>query len=304
MQGTFGSFRNYGAERAWLAVIALGLCLSAACGNAPVTSAHDIAVPAKERRLPLAGTGNARDLGGYRTADGRTVRWGLLFRSDSLAELTDEDVAYLETLKLAVVTDFRAQSERDGAPDRLPQASPPIGYRTLSVNNPAVDVAELGRKVYAGQLSETELLLLTDRTGYVEDPTMSRVWGQWVASLADEENLPHLFHCTAGKDRTGFAAALVLLTLGVPREQVVEDFLLSNEYLGAKIETDIETIRAHSELEVDEDVLRQVLGVNPRSLEQAIAAMESKYGSVNAFIEHGLGIDASTRERLRALLLE
>ena len=130
------------------------------------------------------------------------------------------------------------------------------------------------------------------------------MWGQWLAGLAEADNLPHLFHCTAGKDRTGFAAAIVLLTLGVPTDQVMEDFLLSNEYRRAGIEESIEKIQTHSEHEVDAEVLRQVLGVSPRSLEGAIKAMEEKYGSIDGFIEHGLGIDAATRAKLQALLLE
>jgi protein-tyrosine phosphatase len=243
-------------------------------------------------------------MGGYTTADGRAVRWGQLFRSDSLANLNDTDLAYLGNLQLSAVTDFRGDTERAAAPDRLPQQTPPIAYRTVAINDPAVDVAELGRKVYAGLLSEAELLALTDRQGYVNEPAVSRMWGQWLARLADPDNLPHLFHCTAGKDRTGFAAAIVLLTLGVPRDQVMEDFLLSNEYRRAGIEANIEKIQAHSEHEVDAEVLRQVLGVSPRSLDDAISAMEEKYGSIDGFIEHGLGIDAATRAKLQELLLE
>jgi len=260
--------------------------------------------PTQQRLLPLSGALNARDMGGYQTADGRSVKWGMLYRADSLAALSDEDVAYLEDLQLSSVTDFRSDSEREGAADRLPRQAPPIDYRTLSITNPAMDVAELDRKVLSGQLSEGELLELTDRKPYVDNIRISRRWGQWVTELADPGNLPHLFHCTAGKDRTGFAAALVLLTLGVPEEQVMTDFLLSNEYLEAKIKADIETIRAHSESEIDEDVLRQVLGVTPRSLAGAIEAMESSYGTIDDFIEQGLGIDAATRARLQDLLLE
>lgn len=289
------------------AITVLATCVLVACGqDAEPTATEEQASyeSTYQRRLPLAGAANARDMGGYTTTDGRTVRWGVLYRADGLHELSDADVAYLEKLELAVVTDFRSESERAGAPDRLPELSPPIAYRTLSINDPAVDVAELGRKVYAGVLSEAELIALTDRRSYVENTETSRIWGQWVAELAEPGKLPHLFHCTAGKDRTGFAAALVLLTLGVPKEQVMEDFLLSNEYLDARIEEGIRRIQADSESDIDADVLRLVLGVSPASLEGAIEAMESQYGSVDKFIERGLGIDATTRARLRELLLE
>ena len=257
-----------------------------------------------QRRLPLNKTRNSRDMGGYKTADGRTVKWGVLFRSDSLANLDDADLAYLENLQLSAITDFRSDSERAQAPDRLPQQSPAIAYRTLAINNPAVDVAELGKKFFSGQLSQDELLALTDRTGYINDADISRMWGQWVRELARPGALPQLFHCTAGKDRTGFAAAMVLLTLGVPRDQVMQDFLLSNEYLAEKIATNVEKIQAHSATDVDAEVLRQVLGVTPTSLEGAFEAMEARYGSIDAYIEQGLGIDNTTRLELQALLLE
>ncbi len=272
--------------------------------NAHQTDEQPAALPAKQRLLPLTSTRNSRDLGGYTTADGRTVQWGMLFRSDSLANLDDADLAYLEKLQLSAVTDFRSDSERAEAPDRLPQQSPAIAYRTLAINNPAVDVAELGRKLYSGQLSRAELVALTDRTGYINDAAVSRMWGQWVRDMAEPGALPHLFHCTAGKDRTGFAAAIVLLTLGVPRDDVMQDFLLSNEYLAAKIEENVQKIQAHSAVEVDAEVLRQVLGVSPHSLEGAIQAMEAKYGSIDGYIEQGLGIDAATRVKLQTLLLE
>ena len=286
-----------------IALMLLTLLLSTHA-NYAVSGESPAKLTQQERLLPLNNTSNARELGGYTTADGRTVKRGMLFRADSLAYLDDADLNYLNSLKLSAVTDFRGDSERAEAPDRLPQQTPAINYRTLAINNPALDVAELGRKVYSGQLSEADLMKLTSREAYINDESISRMWGQWVRDLTIPGNLPHLFHCTAGKDRTGFAAAIVLLTLGVDRGQVMEDFLLSNEYLGAKIEAGIDKIQASAEVEIDPQVLRQVLGVTPKSLEGAIQAMEEKYGSVDRYIERGLGIDPATRTKLKALLLE
>ena len=261
-------------------------------------------IPSNQRLLSLNNTINTRDLGGYKAADGRTVKWGVLFRSDSLANLDESDLGHLEALALSTVTDLRSDSERAEAPDRLPQQSPPIGYRTLAVNDPAVDVADLGRKFYAGQLSQSELVALTDRRSYINDTALSRQWGQWVRSLADPGALPQLFHCTAGKDRTGFAAAIVLLTLGVSKDDVMSDFLLSNHYLSGKIARSVEQIQARYTTEIDTDLLRELIGVTPTSLNGAIEAMEAKYGSIDGYIEHGLGIDTATRLKLRDLLLE
>lgn len=258
---------------------------------------------AGQRELLLNTTLNSRDLGGYVGADGRQVKWGVLYRSDSLAHLDDVDQRRLQALGLVRITDFRSESERLEAPDQLPQQSPAIDYRTLAINDPAVDVAALGRRFYAGDLSSEELLALTDRSAYVYDNSLREGWGQWLRSLAEPGALPQLFHCTAGKDRTGFAAAIVLLTLGVSREEVMVDFLLSNEYLARKIEANLKRIQANSASDIDPELLRQVLGVSPSSLEGAFEAMEQEYGSVDGYIEHGLGVDKATREKLQALLL-
>ncbi len=262
-----------------------------------------LVVRAEERALRLENTLNSRDLGGYSTADGRSVKWGMLYRADSLAYLNAADQDRLRALGLVRITDFRSESERQEAPDQLPQQSPAIDYRTLAINNPAVDVAALGRRFYAGDLSNEELLALTDRSAYINDEALREAWGRWLRSLAEPGALPQLFHCTAGKDRTGFAAAIVLLTLGVSREDVMADFLLSNEYLAGKSESNLQRIQENSASTLDSELLRQVLGVSPASLEGAFEAMEQKFGSVDGYIEYGLGVDKSTRERLQAVLL-
>ena len=289
-----------------------GLCL-AGCGGdgaennaSPPLEAGALSTQqhAERRRLALENTQNSRDLGGYAAADGRMVRWGMLFRSDSLAELDDRDLARLRDLQLAVITDFRSESERVEAPDRLPQQAPPIDYRRVGISNPAVDVAELSRKFHGGELSRDELIALTDRRSYIYNDALRQRWGQWLRNLAEPGALPQLFHCTAGKDRTGFAAAIILLTLCVSREDVMEDFLLSNEYLSPAIEDNIEKLHAHYGARVDREVLRQVLGVSPHSLEGAFEAMEREYGSIDGYIEQGLGVDEATRSKRQALLLD
>ena len=269
------------------------------------TDAAEAGKPSDQKRLlPLNNTRNTRDLGGYSTANGRRLKWGLLFRSDSLADLDASDLAYLERLQLAAVTDLRSEAERVQAPSQLPRQSPTIAYQTLDINDPAINIAELSRKFFSGQLSETELIALTDRTSYISNTAISRTWGQWVADLANPGALPHLFHCTAGKDRTGFASAIILLTLGVPKAEIMHDFLLTNQYLDERIEATVKKIQANSTTHVNADVLRQVIGVTPNSLENAFAAMEDQYGSIDLYIEQGLGIDKATQSKLRALLLE
>jgi protein-tyrosine phosphatase len=228
----------------------------------------------------------------------------MLYRSDSLAQLDDSDLAVLGELGLSRVTDFRSEKERQIAPDRLPQQTPPLIYRTVAVNNPALDVAELNKRFLEGELNSEELIALTDRRAYVHDEALRAKWGQWLRDLANPGALPQMFHCTAGKDRTGYAAALALLTLGVSREDVMRDFLLSNEYLQPRIEGGLAHFAANSEANIDPQLLRKVLGVTAASLTGAFEAMEATYGSIDAYIEEGLGVDADTRLRLQSLLLE
>jgi protein-tyrosine phosphatase len=281
----------------WLLII-ISLFLNAC------NSAEAIAPSIDQRMLPLDGTNNARDLGGYTTTEGRVVKHGLLFRSDSLAHLTDNDLVYLQQLDIAAITDLRSDLERAKNPDRLPDQSPPIKYATIEINNPALDIVLLGNKIFSGQISTPELKALLDRTTYVTNPTLRAEWGQWLKSLAEPNNLPHLFHCTAGKDRTGYAAALILITIGVSKEQVMKDFLLSNTYLQEKTEQSMKYILANASSPIDEDTLRAVIGVSSVSLESAYEAMEAEYGSVDIFIEKGLGIDTNTRQKIKSLVLK
>ncbi len=286
------------------ALFLLSQCLFASAGAVVPDSppqADDFSAP---RKVALENTLNTRDLGGYSAAGGRHVRWGMLYRSDSLANLSDADRVILAELGLSTVTDFRSDKERQIAPDRLPRQTPPLVYRTVGVNNPALDVAELNRKFLAGELTSEELIALTDRRAYVYDAALREKWGQWLRDLATPGALPQMFHCTAGKDRTGYAAALVLLTLGVSREDVMRDFLLSNEYLQPRIDGGLARFAASYGTEVDPQLLRQVLGVTSESLSGAFDAMEAMYGSVDAYIEEGLGVDEDTRLRLQSLLLE
>lgn len=189
------------------------------------------------------------------------------------------------------------------APDRLPLQSPPIKYNTLNINNTTVNIPELRYKIFEGRLSSSELLALTNRESYVTDPAIRREWGNWLKSLTQPDNVPHLFHCTAGKDRTGFAAAILLLTLGVSEQQVIDDFLLSNAFLADQIDKNLKTIASRSKTPLNETDLRQVLGVTSSSLEGAFAAMRNSFGSIDNFIEQGLGVEQKTREKLKEIFL-
>jgi protein-tyrosine phosphatase len=177
-----------------------------------------------DRVLPLSGASNFRDLGGYRASDGRTVRWRRLFRSDHLGGLSKADQRHLAALGLVRALDFRGQAERAATPYELPG----VAQHSLAIE-PRV-VQRLQQAAAAGQPLTGAMV-----AAFMQDLYRSFVheqshrFAELFAHLLQGDAGPLVFHCTAGKDRTGLAAALVLLALGVPGEVVMQDYLLSNQ---------------------------------------------------------------------------
>ncbi len=239
-----------------------------------------------ERRLPLEGASNFRDLGGYETVDGRFVRWGLLYRSDDLADLTDADLAYLSHLDLALVCDLRSPDERESQPSRLPRTNAPqVAHLPIHVGGSSS--ADVAAQLRSGQLDPVQLLVEANRAFVT---THSAPFRGVLQRISEPANLPTLIHCTAGKDRTGFASAMVLLALGVSRETVLEDYMLTNRYVAEPDGGNAEFFRA-------------LWGVRREYLQAALDTIDQNYGSVEVYLRDGLGITDELRDNLRELLL-
>ena len=179
----------------------------------------------KIQRTPLEGATNFRDLGGYRTGDGRTVKWGMLFRSNGLYALTDGDLDYLTRRKFRLVCDFRSAEEQTTAPSRLPADDPPE-MLSLSVRPEAGDRLRVLAMSGGTRVADIVAAYEAVYRAYARDHHGQ--FGAFLARLADAESYPAVFHCMAGKDRTGFAAAMILAALGVSSEVIFEDYLLTN----------------------------------------------------------------------------
>jgi protein-tyrosine phosphatase len=248
-----------------------------------------------ERTLPLAGGVNFRDLGSYRTADGRAVRWGRVYRAGSLAELTDDDVAYVARLGLRLSCDLRSPDEAERRPDRLPPG-------TAGLHRPiAAEVGRLRRIITLFRLRHRIQELLQDAYTIMLDQN-GAIFADVIRLAADPANLPLVVHCTAGKDRTGLAAALLLLALGVPEETVIADYTLSNrafDVLAGRMRPEMERLYA---LGFGETQLRPFLLAEARTLQGALAYLRRRYGSVEGYLTHA-GISAETLEQLRGTLL-
>ena len=287
-----------------LAIVVLTL----ACGDALPPAAQRV-IPAElpvaereaQRRLPVAGAANLRDLGGYSTRDGRALRWGVLYRSDALNDLNDEDVAYLGRLKLHHVVDFRSQAERERDPDRLPDGIPVLWQ---PIAGEGLDPRAIQDRLLAGEVSaeQSAAFLVEGNRAFVNE--FREVYSRFLHDLADPVNLPTLFHCTAGKDRTGFAAALVLLALDVPRETAMRDYLLTNTYSHAKTLRRLRTIRFASLFRADPADLEPLFEARESYLGAAFSAIDETRGAADAYLRDALGVDDSLRAQLRANLLE
>jgi protein-tyrosine phosphatase len=256
------------------------------------------ATAADARIVDLEGAANMRDLGGYVTSDGRSVKRGQVFRSARLSELTERDHATLADLGVKLVCDLRSIKEISTEPDHLPAA---IAYHHLAINDDTpvwqrLSALVSGRPPLAQQLSNLYTDLFIDKN--------ARIFGQTLRLLADENNRPAIFHCNAGKDRAGIVSALLLLILGVSEETVVADYSLSNRYYEHFRRMVAPRITRLGVFNVTVDDLYPLITADPVILRNALAHIRLQYGSIQDYLTGPAGLDMQTLERLRDSLLE
>ena len=245
---------------------------------------------AQDRRvLRLRGASNFRDLGGYGTQDGRRVRWGRVFRSDHLGRLTAEDEVLLATLGVQRVLDFRGEQERAAVPNRLATAR----QHALGIE-PTV-VQRLHDLAAAGQrLSEAVAVELMKELYRALVNDQAHRYAEFFEHLLDTQT-PLVFHCTAGKDRTGFAAALTLQALGVPREVVLQDYLLTNALYQPPPLPPTDT---------PHEALAVLWRVQTEFLEAAYETLDADHGGLDRYLEQRLGVTEAARRTLAQKYLE
>jgi protein-tyrosine phosphatase len=250
------------------------------------------------RVIPLEGGRNFRDLGGYRTLDGRRVKWGKIYRSGSMAWLTPADYDRLSTLAIKTVCDLRTDRERTAEPNKWCEAAN-IGYWAREHSN---SFGEL-RKVMVSGLSTPEMARAAMIEGYRQLPFEQAPAHRALFNRLAAGEVPLVFNCAAGKDRAGTAAALILSALGVPRETVVEDYVLTDRVV------DLEAIfmdrRRKNELtNQSRGVVTAVLKADASYLHAALDAVEERHGTVAAYLREALGITADALFAMRQSLLE
>jgi protein-tyrosine phosphatase len=251
-----------------------------------------------ERLLPLEGAQNFRDLGGYPARSGRSVRWGAVFRSDSLAALSDADLDYLERIGLRLVCDFRGDAEVAEEPNRLAGRAP-FEYWRQPLGDASVQPSEWRRRFESGEFGEIDASWLTRSYRGMIDECAAEI-GAVFRRLACAGGLPAVLHCTAGKDRTGVSAALLLLLLGVPCEQVIEDYALTGHYTGDRIRA---AERFFRERGIDPAQVAALMGSEPATLAGALDHLDATHGGVQRWARERAGLDDAVLEALRETLL-
>jgi protein-tyrosine phosphatase len=250
---------------------------------------------------------NLRDLGGYTARDGAIVASGLVYRSNQLHDISPGDMEKLAALNLKNVYDLRTAEEREKRPGELP---PGVNYVWLDVlaDSPQAGPAQLEKLMADPKRANIELGGGKVEAGFRESyrefvslPSAKAEFRKLFLALGDRNQLPALFHCTTGKDRTGWAAAALLTLLGVPEDQVMEDYQRSNDYI---IPAYQEHIDAFIEAGGDENIPSAILGVKEEYLEAAFDEMETEYGTIEDYFSEGLGIDAAQQQALRDVYLE
>lgn len=238
---------------------------------------HGKAISA-ERHLPMTGGYNFRDLGGYRTTDGRYVKWGKLFRSDELHNLTEADLAYLSAMPLKSVVDFRSLQEINAAPDVNP-ASVTQNYAYSITPGNLMDAVNLDVNKITTQQVDTMMMKLNELL--VTDSASIAQYTRFFELLQDVDKTPLMFHCTAGKDRTGMGAALILASLGVDEQTILDDYLLSNIYLADK----------YAKLKAENPKLAPLFEVKTEFIKAGLDKIKKDHGSIENYLTTILKVD-------------
>ncbi|MEV7614351.1 tyrosine-protein phosphatase [Streptomyces sp. NPDC089799] len=248
------------------------------------------------RQIPLQGAVNVRDLGGYPTYTGGRVRQGLVYRSDALGKLTPADITAVSALGLTKVVDFRIPMEvqYDGA-DRLPPGLTPTSRAVsdLGLYGTLVGAIASGDPVKQEQMlggGRAEAYMRDIYRTFVTSPENRAQFAATLRDAASGGQGPLLFHCTSGKDRTGWMAYVLLRALGVPEGTAGRDYLASNTYRGAYDAKLREGLKQSGRMQ-NPDLLIPLQEVRQDYLDAATAQLEADYGSFYGYLTQGLGLD-------------
>jgi protein-tyrosine phosphatase len=253
-------------------------------------------------KLPFQGANNFRDMGGYPCRDGRCIKPGKVFRSDHLGSLTADDQRLIEQLGIKTIVDLRRKRERAENLDRIDDEG--IKQIWLPVDAQGADVHELKRRLEDGSMSEQDARnhLLEANREFVRD--FSHIFKRFMDVLLDEQHYPLVFHCTAGKDRAGFAAAMFLVTAGASRETVFHDYLSTNQCTSEFLGKILENLPLMPEIKASPGTVSALLQVEAAYLEEAFTTIDLIHGSLDNFLEQALQMPPARQALLQSMLCE
>jgi protein-tyrosine phosphatase len=243
-----------------------------------------------DRSLHLTSAPNFRDAGGYRTSDGSWVTMGVVYRSGDLSKLTAADLAELRRLGVHTVYDLRTDAERTSNPDQVPAGATDTQENILGT-------AGTGGFDATTAEAATQLMIQSEVT-MVDAASAQSGYHDVLTSIAARKDLAVLYHCSAGKDRTGWASAALLTALGVPEQTVMNDYLASNTYNAATNAATLAQLPAASQA-----AYKPLLAVEPAYLNSGFHEVTAHYGSFAGYLRDGLHLDTAALQRLRADLL-
>lgn len=275
------------------AVIALGVW---ALSNPALSSQLEY-----DREIHLKGTTNTRDIGGYTTSDLRTIRPGQIIRSENLSRLTEADFQKLEEIGVKTVIDLRTDKEHEKKPTVWLGDNPPQFYHF-----PVGDADDAWFKAQRSLIKRNKFSardsqeLMVDGYRTIAEEGVSS-YEQVMKVVLDQSNWPVLIHCNAGKDRAGIATTLILEAVGVDRETIMEEYLLTNEIGRSKEKAELMAKESSKSRRISRgpsaDAWYPIVGVQPEMLEAYYTTVEAQYGSMDAFLTE-LGVDQDARAAL------
>ncbi len=252
-----------------------------------------------ERKIHFEGAANFRDLGGYHNKEGKVTRWGLVYRADGLFRMTENDNRLLQNLSIQTIIDFRTEKEIEKSPDLRSKGSK-IRRIHLPVKSGEFDFATAMDLLLKGEGDwPASDFMVKNYESYLD--RCQTTWREVFSLISDENNLPLVFHCTGGKDRSGACAALLLSLLGITEGQIIEDHQLSNECIAPVIDN----IRARLDSQnLDTKKLEPFLTAPLNAIQQFLFRLTSDYGDAFQYLLKAADMEPSVLERIRHLLLE
>lgn len=247
---------------------------------------------------------NFRDMGGLKTEDGRSLKTGVLYRSDDLSRMTENDLKKLDECRIKVICDLRSPKEHKSKQSRL------LPHGRFRVMNMPLHLE-------GTQASKRQIIdFFFGRAGAENFKKFSRAYYHYMAVestlqikkiidlLAQEQNLPALIHCTAGKDRTGFISALIQLTAGVPYPIVVQEYLVTNDLYKSRLEKLSKAMSWLTLFQVKPARIKLILMANKECLDEVFSDIIQKYGSIDMYLIRACGIEQGTLRKLKELILD